>query len=77
MKRLCLVLLSFIIFKVSYAQNNLEYLLQEIESNNTTLSALQKQVEAQKLGNKTGIYLPNPEVEFSNLWGNPSEIGNE
>jgi outer membrane protein TolC len=28
------------------------------------------------LDNVTGIYLPNPEVEFNYLWGNPNNIGN-
>ena len=32
--------------------------------------------EADKLGNKTGIYINNPEVEFNYVWGNPSELGN-
>ncbi len=59
------------------AQNNIQRVLQEIESNNTTLLALQKQIEAKKIGNKTGIYLPNPEVEFGHLWGSPTELGNE
>ena len=48
----------------------------EIEKNNTTLSALRKNTEAEKVGNKTGIYLQNPEVEFHYLWGNPSVLGN-
>lgn len=59
------------------AQTQMELLLLEIENNNTSLQALVKQIEAQKIGNKTGIYLPNPEVEMGYLWGNPTEIGNE
>ena len=31
--------------------------------------------EAQKLENKSGIYLENPEVGFDYLWGDPSSIG--
>ena len=27
-------------------------------------------------GNKTDLFLPNPEVEFNYLFGTPSEIGN-
>ena len=77
MKRLWLVIVSLMVLMGNYGQNSVKYVLEEIESNNTTLLALQKQIEAQKLGNKTGIYLPNPEVEFGHLWGNPSEIGNE
>ncbi len=58
-----------------FAQNTVDSVLVEIEKNNTTLSALQKRAEANKLGNKTGIYLANPEVEFNYLWGN-DVIGN-
>lgn len=58
------------------AQSNVDKVLSEIEKNNTSLLALQKQVEAQKLENRTGIYLKNPELEFNYLVGNPSGIGN-
>ncbi|WP_346998902.1 TolC family protein [Bacteroides cellulosilyticus] len=50
--------------------------LQEIESNSTTLKALREQAEADKLASRTGIYLDNPEVEFNYLWGDPSVMGN-
>lgn len=58
------------------AQNTTDAILVQVEKNNTTLSALRKKADAQKIGNKTGIYLQNPEVEFNYLWGNPSSIGN-
>jgi outer membrane protein TolC len=50
--------------------------LSAIEENNTTLKALRETVEAQKLGNRTGIYLPDPEASFNYLWGKPGNIGN-
>ncbi|MEI6752482.1 MAG: TolC family protein [Paludibacter sp.] len=59
-----------------FAQNNVDKVLSQIEKNNTTLSALSKSTDAQKVGNKTGIFLKNPEVEFNYLLGNPSSIGN-
>ena len=59
-----------------FAQNNVDKVLSQIEKNNTTLSALRKSADAQKIGNKTGVFLKNPEVEFNYLWGNPSLIGN-
>lgn len=59
-----------------FAQNSVENILVEIEKNNTTLSAIRKSIDAEKIGNKTGIYLQNPEVAFNYLWGNPSGIGN-
>jgi len=59
-----------------FSQNSMDKILSEIEKNNTTLSAIRKSTEAEKTGNKTGIYLQNPELAFNYLWGNPSEIGN-
>ena len=58
------------------AQNSVESVISQIEKNNTTLSALRKSVEAEKIGNMTGIYLQNPEFTFNYLWGNPAIIGN-
>lgn len=57
------------------AQNEVDDILKSIEANSTTLEALRKQAEAQKLGNRTGLYPENPEVEFNYLWGN-SAAGN-
>lgn len=54
------------------AQKSADDILIQIEKNNTTLLALRKKADAQKIGNKTGIYLQNPELEFNYLWGNPS-----
>ena len=48
--------------------------LQEIERNNTVLSALRHQTEADKTGNRTGLNPENPEVEFHYLWGNSDEM---
>ena len=76
MKQIILAIISILVFNSSFfAQNTVDSVLVEIEKNNTTLSALQKRTEADKLGNKTGIYLTNPEVEFNYLWGN-DVIGN-
>ncbi len=59
-----------------FAQNTIDSVLEHIERNSTTLSALQKRAEANTIGNKTGNYLQNPEFEFNYLWGSPSAIGN-
>ncbi len=58
------------------SQNNTKNILFEIENNNTELKAFQKQTESNKLAEKTGIFLKNPEIGFSYLFGSPSEIGN-
>lgn len=60
---------------IIHAQNKIDIVLNEVEQNNTTLKALRKSAEAEKIGNKSGIYLTNPEVEFNYLWGSPSMIG--
>ena len=59
-----------------YSQYKIDGILAEIEKNSTELSALRKKMEAEKFGNKTNIYLQNPEVEFNYLWGHPTSIGN-
>ncbi len=76
MKKALIYLITLLIPFTAIAQNGYETVLQQIESNNTTLSALREQIESQKIGNRTGIYLPNPEVEFNYLWGNPKSMGN-
>ncbi|WP_303918491.1 TolC family protein [Draconibacterium sediminis] len=77
MKQLIFTIISILTFsQFASAQSSIETLLTEIENNNTTLLALRKMVDAEKMGNKTGIQLQNPEVEFHYLWGDPSAIGN-
>ena len=73
---LCTILIVLSISQFTLAQNTIDALMIEIENNNTLLSAIRKSVEAEKMGNKTGIQLQNPEVEFHYLWGDPSAIGN-
>lgn len=68
-----LILMAFL---SAPAQNSLDTVLARIERNNTTLSALRKNSEAEMIANKTGIWPANPEIEFNYLWGNPSAIGN-
>jgi outer membrane protein TolC len=59
-----------------FAQKSINTVLTSIEENNSTLKALRKTADAQKIENKTGIYLSNPEVEYNYLWGKPGNIGN-
>ncbi|KGN80251.1 transporter [Porphyromonas cangingivalis] len=58
------------------AQSDIDRVLKVIEQNNTTLKGLRETAEADKLANKTEIYLSNPEVEYGHHWGKPTEIGN-
>lgn len=71
------IALLFFFFHFSLmAQDSIENVVKEIEVNNTSLAALRKSVDARKIGNKTGMFLQNPEVAFNYLWGSPSQIGN-
>ncbi len=76
MRKLFIILLFFNISILSNAQNDIERVLKTIEENNTALKALRHSAEAEKLENKTGIYLPAPEAEFGYLWGNRSANAN-
>lgn len=58
------------------AQVTIDSVLKAVERNNTTLTALRKSVDAEKIGNQTGMYLQNPEFEFNYLWGSPTNVGN-
>ena len=61
---------------ILYAQDPYASILSEIEANSIQLSALREHIEADKLGNRSGLSLSNPEIEFNYLWGSPSPIGN-
>ncbi|MFV0593605.1 MAG: TolC family protein [Draconibacterium sp.] len=77
MKRTIIYFLAFFwIIVDAGAQTSIEQVLREVEQNNTTLVALKRRVDAQTIGNKTDLFLPNPEVEFNYLFGSPSAIGN-
>jgi len=66
----------FLLPFTAIAQHAIDSVIMQIEKNNTTLSALRKSAEAEKIGNKTGIYLQNPDVGLNYLWSDPSTVGN-
>ncbi len=76
MKRVILITAIVVYGFKLFAQNTVDNVLTEVEKNNTTLSAYRKSIDAEKIGNKTGLTPQNPEVEFNYLFGNPSAIGN-
>lgn len=76
MKKIFVTVIAMVAAVSLYAQNNIDQVLTSIEQNNTTLKALRETADAQKLENRTGIYLPDPEIGFNYLWGNPSAVGN-
>lgn len=76
MKRATIISAIMVLCFNLFAQNTIANVFTEVEKNNTTLSAYRKSIDAEKIGNKTGLTPPNPEVEFNYLWGTPSAIGN-
>jgi hypothetical protein len=75
MKRLIIfAAISFLFAPWVFSQST-EGIIAEVENNNTTLAALRKKADAERIGNKTGLTLKNPELEFNYLWGNPEAIG--
>lgn len=71
------ILLSIILLTCAnlFSQNSIDKVIDEVLKNNTTLAALRKNADSELLGNKTGIYLENPEFAFDYLWGSPSVNG--
>ena len=76
MKKYALVTIMAAMLLPMDAQTTIGQVLADIESNNTTLKALRAEAEAQKLDNRTGMTLADPEVEFAYLWGSPAVMGN-
>lgn len=74
--RFILFIIMFLTCFSLYGQNSVENVIAGIEKNNTGLIALKKKIEADKIGNRTGIFLSNPEFGFNYLYGNPAENGN-
>ena len=66
-----------IISVVSFAQNNIDTLLKQVENNNRSLSANQKYWEAKRAEFKTGLSLYDPRVEYDYLFGSPEGAGNQ
>jgi outer membrane protein, heavy metal efflux system len=74
-------ILHVIIFQLAvcmtvFSQSNIDVVLDEIERNNTGLTAHQKQIEAKEIFYKTDIYPHNPDFEFAWFRGSPYQIGN-
>lgn len=66
-----LIVASTILSAPLYGQTNnqMKDLLHSVEENNMALKALREGVKAEKLGNRTGIYLINPDVEYNYVRG--------
>ncbi|MDO5572229.1 MAG: TolC family protein [Bacteroidales bacterium] len=63
-------------FQNQKSEEIVKSIVSQIEQNNPSLKALRSQIDAEKIENKTGITMTDPEVEFNYLWGKPALIGN-
>lgn len=76
MKKLILSISFLTLYaSLSQAQDIYQTVLQKIEQNNTTLTATRLATDAEIIGAKTGLTLPDPEVGLAYSWSNPKEIG--
>ena len=75
MKHVIILISFFILTGQALFPQNIEKIISEVEENNTTLIALRKNADAERIGNKTGLFPGNPEFEFNYLWGSPEDIG--
>ena len=75
MKKFIIIIISLVFFLNLANAQSIEDILAEIKQNNTKLLALRKASDAEKLENKTGLFLENPELEFHYLWASPNSLG--
>ncbi len=75
MKHLTILLTIMMITAVNLYSQGVDRVIALVESNNTTLAAYRKSADAERIGNKTGLALPAPGLEFDYLWGSPGAIG--
>ncbi|MDQ3019011.1 MAG: TolC family protein [Bacteroidota bacterium] len=76
----CIAILLFLILLLndkSVSQNKIDNVLAEISKNNKTLIANKEFIKAKGFEFKTGLYLTNPFIEFSNLFGTTADDGNQ
>ena len=77
MIRIILSVMTFMTVFSLNAQNDLQSVLGMIEQNNTTLKALRSTSDAEKLENRTGLNLSDPEVGFGYMWNNTPGVPNK
>ncbi|HRY97869.1 MAG TPA: TolC family protein [Bacteroidales bacterium] len=75
MRTLSIIIIIVLLPGIACGAGGLDEVLTQVERNNTTLAAYRKVLEAEILRNHTGNQPPDPEVEFSYLWGKPSFMG--
>ena len=75
MKHTIHIFLFFVGCFCAQAQPAVDEVIRSVESNNTTLSAIRKQLDAQMIENRTGIFPHGPDMEYAYFWSEPRAIG--
>ena len=75
MKHFFYLIIACLFFPVVISAQSVAAILQIVEEHNTTLRALREAAEAEKTGQRTGIFLPDPELVMEHSWKNPSSLG--
>lgn len=75
-KRLIVLLIGLFAGR-SYAQNTIDSVLSKIALNNKDLAAVNKRLEALRMGYKTGLTLYDPQVSYDYLKGYPATAGSQ
>ncbi len=77
MKTICKFIVLFLLHPATgFPQASLEAVMAAVRSANPSLIAARLQTDADKQAARTGLYLPNPEIQFDYLQGDPSASGN-
>ncbi|MFH1297161.1 MAG: TolC family protein [Bacteroidota bacterium] len=72
------IMIGLMVFSGSvFSQTPLDQLLESITLNNKSIKTSKGQVELANIRQRTGIFLPNPTIEYNYMTGNPSELGNK
>jgi outer membrane protein, heavy metal efflux system len=77
MKQTVVLIISSLLVFDSKAQDNLDMLLKQIETNNKSLQSNHKYWEARRAEFKTGLNPYDPQVEYDYLFGSPVGAGNQ
>lgn len=75
-KGICIGMLFGLLYLPAWAQMSIEDVLRSVEANNKSLQAGKQLIESRKLEARTGNFLPNPTVEWNQLWADRSVGGN-
>lgn len=76
MKKTIIFTAFLLIFISIKSQTFIDSVLNTVLINNTTLNSFRNSINVDKIHDRIGLTLQNPEFEFNYLWGNNSLIGN-